>query len=81
MINNLKEETEKLVFHLKENVNKQLNEFKKKYKHMNEIKKTIQDMKEEINKDMETLKTIQHKQLNIPNKYHNQKLGEQNGIS
>jgi hypothetical protein len=48
---------------------------------MNEIKKTIQDMKEEINKDMETLKTIQHKQLNIPNKYHNQKLGEQNGIS
>jgi gas vesicle protein len=26
---------------------------------MNEIKKTIQDMKEEINKDMETLKNNQ----------------------
>jgi hypothetical protein len=28
---------------------------------MNEIKKTIQDMKEEINKDMETLKNNQSK--------------------
>jgi hypothetical protein len=28
---------------------------------MNEIKKTIQDMKEEINKDMETLKNKQSK--------------------
>jgi thiamine biosynthesis lipoprotein ApbE len=37
---------------------------------MNEIKKTLQDMKEEINKDMETLKNNQSeiKKLNIPNK-------------
>jgi hypothetical protein len=42
MINNLKEETQKLVFDLKEDMNKQLNELKE----MNEIKKTIKDMKE-----------------------------------
>jgi hypothetical protein len=44
---------------------------------MNEIKQTIQDMKEEINKDMETLKT--HKISSIPNKCHNHKLTEQSG--
>jgi hypothetical protein len=47
---------------------------------MNEIKKTIQDVKEKINKDMETLKNNQT-QLNIPNKNLNPKLVEQNGES
>jgi hypothetical protein len=48
---------------------------------MNEIKKTIQDIKEEINKDMETMINNQSKktQLNIPNNYLNQKLGKQKG--
>jgi hypothetical protein len=32
MINDFKEETETLVFHLKENMNKQLNELKREYK-------------------------------------------------
>jgi hypothetical protein len=34
---------------------------KKEYKQMNEIKKTIQDMKKEINNDIETLKKINPK--------------------
>jgi uncharacterized protein YoxC len=55
MINDLKEETQKLVFDLKENTNKQ----------MDEIKKTIKDMKEEINKDMETLKYNQSEINNL----------------
>jgi hypothetical protein len=44
---------------------------------MNEIKK------EEINKDMETLKktSIWNEQFNISNKNLNQRLGEQNGAS
>jgi hypothetical protein len=48
---------------------------------MNEIKKTIQDMKEEINKGMETLKkkSVQNEQLNIPNNHHNGKLCKQSG--
>jgi hypothetical protein len=45
---------------------------------MNEIK-TMQDMKEKINKDTETLKKL--KQLNIPKKILNQKLGKQRGTS
>jgi hypothetical protein len=50
MINDLKEETQKLVFDLKENLNKQLNELKENTnKQMNEIK-TIQDMKYKINR-------------------------------
>jgi hypothetical protein len=57
MINNLKEETQKLVLDLKEDMNKQLDELRE-YKQMNEIKKTIQDMKEEINKGMELGKII-----------------------
>jgi peptidoglycan hydrolase CwlO-like protein len=50
---------------------------------MNEMKKTTQDMKEEINKDMETLKNNQSEinnatyQINITN----QKLGKQSGAS
>jgi hypothetical protein len=44
-------------------------------------KKTIQDMKEEINKDKKLWKIIWNKQLNSPNKYSNQKLGEQSGAS
>jgi hypothetical protein len=47
MINELKEETHKLVSELKE-----LGEFKQ----MNEIKKTMQDMKWESNKGTENLK-------------------------
>jgi flagellin-like hook-associated protein FlgL len=58
MINNLKEETQKLVFDFKENVKKTIKWAQREYKEMNEIKKTIQNMKEEINKDMETLKKI-----------------------
>jgi uncharacterized lipoprotein YehR (DUF1307 family) len=47
---------------------------------MNEIKETIEHMKEDINKDMETLKiSIWNKQLNITNKNCNQKLGEKSG--
>jgi hypothetical protein len=49
---------------------------------MSEIKQTIQDVKEEINKDMEPwTQSIQNKQLNIPNKYHNQKPGKQSRAS
>jgi type II secretory pathway component PulJ len=60
MINDPKEETQKLVFYLKEDVNEQLNELKENTnKQKNEIKKTIQDMKEEINKDIETWKNNQ----------------------
>jgi gas vesicle protein len=60
MINNLKEETQKLVLDLKEDMNKQLNELKENInKQMNEIKNTIKNIKEEINKDMETLKNNQ----------------------
>jgi F0F1-type ATP synthase membrane subunit b/b' len=55
MINDLKEETQKLVFDIKKDMNKQLSELKES-KQMNEIKKTTQHMKEEINKDMQTLK-------------------------
>jgi hypothetical protein len=55
MINKLKEETQKLVFYLKEDVNNQPNELKE---NTNKIKENIQDMKEEINKDMEILKKI-----------------------
>jgi uncharacterized lipoprotein YehR (DUF1307 family) len=47
---------------------------------MNEIKETIEHMKKDINKDMETLKiSIWNKQLNITNKNRNQKLGEKSG--
>jgi hypothetical protein len=53
-------ETQKLVFDLKEDVNKQLNELKENTnKQMNKIKKTIQYMKVGINKDMEILKNNQ----------------------
>jgi gas vesicle protein len=60
MINELKEETQKLVTDFKEEMSKQLNELKENTnKQMNEIKKTMQDMKEKINKDMEVLKNNQ----------------------
>jgi hypothetical protein len=48
MINDLKEDTQNLVFDFKEVVNKQLNELKENTnKQMNVIEKTIQDLKEE----------------------------------
>jgi gas vesicle protein len=43
---------------------------------MDEIKKSIHDVKEEINKDIETLKNNTKWTTQYPNKYHNQKLGE-----
>jgi hypothetical protein len=52
MINEFKEETQKLVYDLKENMNKQLKELRE-FKQMNEINKTMQNMKEEFNKDIE----------------------------
>jgi hypothetical protein len=71
MVNNLKEETQKLVFDLKDNMNKPLNELiENTNKQMNEIKHTIQDMKEERYENPEK-QSIQNKQLNIPNKYLN----------
>jgi argininosuccinate synthase len=63
MIINLKEETQKLVFNLKENVNKQMSwkKIQKKKSQMSEVKHTIQDLKEEINKDIEPWKMINPK--------------------
>jgi chaperonin cofactor prefoldin len=51
---------------------------------MSKIEKTIQDMKEEINKDMEILKTNQSKinnSISQVSNYLNQKLGKQSGTS
>jgi hypothetical protein len=51
------------------------NYIQRKYKQLKEIKKTMQDMKEEINKCMEILKKkTWNKQINIPNKNLNQSL-------
>jgi hypothetical protein len=58
MINDLKEETQNLVFDLKEDMNKQLNELKE---NTNRWMKLRWLSKEEINKDMETLKNNQSK--------------------
>jgi hypothetical protein len=50
---------------------------------MNKNKKTMQDMKEEINKDIKILKNNQSEinSSKIPSKNINQKLGEQSGTS
>jgi hypothetical protein len=50
---------------------------------MNEIKQTIQDMKDKSIKIWKPWKIINlnFKKLHIPNKYHNQKLGKQSEAS
>jgi gas vesicle protein len=64
MINNLKEETQKLVLDFKDDVNKQWAQ--RGYKQISEIKKTIQDMNKEINEDTETLKNNQSELTQYP---------------
>jgi predicted transcriptional regulator len=62
IINEIKEDIYKHFNELQKDTNQQLNEFKKNSnKHLNEIWKTIQDVKEEVNKNREILRKIKLK--------------------